>query len=88
MGRDNLTNQRTLAAQHLKLLSLFWNAWAKSVIKYFCIIVLYDCIPKQQKSTPESNDYIYCVSPARSEAQVIHHIWKIYKVDSPFISDI
>ncbi len=29
--------------------------------KYFCIIVLYDCVPKQQASASESNDSIYCL---------------------------
>ncbi len=76
MGRDNLTNQWTnLVAQHLKSCFGYSEMPEQSLSsKYFCRIVLHECVPKQQKSTPESNDYIYCVSPARSEAQVTHHI--------------
>ncbi len=42
---------------------------------YFCIIVLHDCVSKQQASSSESNDRIYCVSFARSEVQVIDDLW-------------
>ncbi len=35
--------------------------------KYFCIIVLHDCVPKQQASSSESNNRIYCVSSACSD---------------------
>ncbi len=52
--------------------------------KYFCIIVLHDCVLKQLASTSKSNNRIYCVSSARSEVQVICHIWKLlYSVASP-----
>ncbi len=56
--------------------------------KYFCIIVLHDC--KQIKSLllshhhstnsrhPPLKDRICCVSSARSQAQVIYHIWKVF----------
>ncbi len=58
--------------------------------KCFCIIVLHDCVPKQQASASESNDSIYCVSFAHFEAQVIYRIWKLlYSVASPtFLSGI
>ncbi len=64
----------------------FWNAWAKSVIKVF----LYNCLtrPRSQPAafTSESNDSIYCVSSAHSEAQVIFHIWKLlYSVAYPYL---
>ncbi len=44
--------------------------------KYFCIIVLHDCIPKQQHSPPKAMT-AFIVSSARSEAQVIYHIRKL-----------
>ncbi len=44
--------------------------------KYFCIIVLHDCVPKQLAFTSESNNRIYCVSSARSEVQVIYIIYE------------
>ncbi len=44
--------------------------------KYFCIIVLHDCVLKQLASTSESNNRIYCVSSARSEVQVIYVIYE------------
>ncbi len=76
-----------------KLLWSFWNAWGKSVIsvKYFCIItVLHDCVPKQQASSSESNNRIYCVSSARSEVQVIYVIYEIiiFSGFSYILSDI
>ncbi len=52
--------------------------------EYFCRIVFHDWVLKQQASTSESNDSIYCVSSARSEAQVTRNIWKwLYLVASP-----
>ncbi len=48
--------------------------------KYFCIIVLLDSDPKQLASTSERSDSIYCVASARSEVQVIFHIWKLLYV--------
>ncbi len=62
----------------------FWNAWAKSVIK----VSLYNCLTQGCSQTAaftsESNDSIYYVSSARSETQVIFHIWKfVYSVAYP-----
>ncbi len=69
MGRNNL-NHCTASEM---LFWLFWNAWAKSVIKVF----RFYCLKRLRSQTPsESNDCIYCISPARSEGQVIHYIWK------------
>ncbi len=46
--------------------------------KYFCIIVLHDCVPKQLAPTSERSDSIYCVTSALSEAQIIlYHIRKL-----------
>ncbi len=51
---------------------------------------LNDCVSKQHASTSESNDSIYCVSSARSEAQVIYYIWKLLYLVAllSFLSDI
>ncbi len=57
MGRDNQWTD--LIAQHLKC--CFGRSEMpeqNSSSKYFCIIVLYDCVPKQQVSTSESNDQL------------------------------
>ncbi len=35
----------------------FWNAWAKSVIKYFCIIL---CVPKHQHPPPKAMTALLC----------------------------
>ncbi len=59
--------------------------------KYFCIIVLHDCVLKQLASTSESNNRIYCVSSARSEVQVIYVIYMkiiIFSGFSCILSDI
>ncbi len=48
--------------------------------KYFCIIVLHDCDLKQQVSTSERSDSIYCVTSALSEAQVIYIIHEMYYI--------
>ncbi len=76
MGKENLINQQTdLVAQHLK------RCFGRSEMpeqslssKYVCITVLHVYVPKQQASSSESINHIYCVSSARSEAQVIYHI--------------
>ncbi len=74
IGWDNLTNQRTdLASQHLKC--CFGHSEMPEQILSSKKVCIHDCIPKQQKSTPENNDHIYCVLSARSEVQVIHK-WK------------
>ncbi len=46
--------------------------------KYFCIIVLHDCVPKQQASSSESNNLIYCVLSARSEVHANYVIYENY----------
>ncbi len=46
--------------------------------KYFCIIVLHDCVPKQPASTSERSDSINCVTSARSEVQVIYIVYENY----------
>ncbi len=48
--------------------------------KYFCIIVLYDCVLKQLTSSSESSDSIYCVMPVRSEVQAIYIIYEHYYI--------
>ncbi len=48
--------------------------------KYFCIIVLHDCVPKQLASSSESNNRTDCVSSARSEVQVIYIIYEMYYI--------
>ncbi len=57
--------------------------------KYFCIIVLHDCVLKQQHPPPKAMTAII-VFRLLAEAQVIFYIWKLlYSVDSPsFLSDI
>ncbi len=75
IGWDNLTNQRTdLASHHLKC--CFGHSEMPEQILSSKKVCIPDCIPKQQKSTPENNDHIYCVLSARSEVQVIHK-WKL-----------
>ncbi len=44
--------------------------------KYFCLIVLHDCVPKQLASSSESNNRTDCVSSARSEVQVFYIIYE------------
>ncbi len=53
--------------------------------KYFCIIILHDCVPKQQASSSESNDRIYCVSFARGASNLCYILkWLgLYSVASP-----
>ncbi len=60
---NNLTNQRTdLVVQHLKYCFGCSEMPEQSPSsKYFCIIVLHDCVPKQQASTSERSDSIYYV---------------------------
>ncbi len=53
------------------LLWSFRNAWAKSVIKVFLLNCLTQLRSQIAAFTSESNDRIYCVSSARSEAQAI-----------------
>ncbi len=48
--------------------------------KYFCIIVLNDCVLKQLASTSERSDSIYCVTSALSEAQIIYIIYENYYI--------
>ncbi len=80
MGQHNLTNQWTdLVAQHLKCCYGHSEMPEQSLSsKYFCIIasrnLLHDRIPKQQASTSESNDRIYCALSAHSGVQVIYYI--------------
>lgn len=58
--------------------------------KYVCITVLHDYVTKQQASSSENINCIYCVSSARSEVQIINQIWKwMYSVASPtFLIDV
>ncbi len=51
----------------------FWNAWVNSVW-----VFLYNSYTIAFPNTPESNDCMYCVSSARSKAQVIYHIQNYY----------
>ncbi len=43
--------------------------------KYFCIIVLHDCVPKHQHPPPNTVT-AFIVSSARSEPQVIYIIYE------------
>ncbi len=86
MRRDNLTNQLWLISFTASICCYGHSEKPEQSLssKYFCIIVLHDCVLKQLASTSESNNRIYCVSSARSEVQVICHIWKLlYSVASP-----
>ncbi len=73
------------------LLWSFWNAERKvKVFLYNGTELSYKNVFKQQASASESNDRIYCVSSARSEAQVIYNIRRIQYSESypTFLSDI
>ncbi len=73
MRRDNLTNQRTdLVHSIYMLLWSFWKAWRKSVVKVF----LYNCLTRQQASSSESNNRIYCVSSTHTEVHVNYVIYE------------
>ncbi len=48
MRRNNLTSSGLISFTASEM--LFWNAWAK----YVCIIVLHDCVPKQQPPPPKA----------------------------------
>ncbi len=45
--------------------------------KYFYMIVLHNCTPKQQHSPPKAMKAFIVFRLLRSEAQVIFHIWKL-----------
>ncbi len=52
--------------------------------KYFCIIVLHNGVLKQQASTSECSDSIYCYVWSLWGANNLYHIWKLlYSVASP-----
>ncbi len=52
--------------------------------KYFCIIVLHDCDLKQQVSTSERSDSIYCYVCSFWGASNLYYTWNVlYSVASP-----
>ncbi len=70
MRRDSLTNQRTdLVHSIYKLLWSFWKT------KYFCIIVLHDCVLNQQHPPPKAVT-AFIVLCMLSEAQVIYILYE------------
>ncbi len=84
MRRDNLTNQRIdLVHSIYKLLWSFWKT------KYFCIIVLHDCVLNQQHPPPKAVT-AFIVLCVLSEAQVIISYMKmiIFSGFSYILSDI
>ncbi len=48
--------------------------------KYFCIIVLHDCVLKQLASTSNRRYSIYCVMSILSEVQIIYIIYENYYI--------
>ncbi len=52
--------------------------------KYFCIIVLHDCVLKQQHSPPNAVTALLCYVCSLWGASNLYHIWKLlYSVASP-----
>ncbi len=75
MGRQILTNQRTyLIPQHLTCYDHSEMPEQSLLSMYFCIIAYQKCLTwlcsQKAASNFESNDCIYCVLSAHSEAQV------------------
>ncbi len=67
MRRDNLTSSGSICCYGRS------EKPEQSLSKYFCIIVLHDCVPKQLHPPPKVMT-AFIVSSARSEPQVIYHI--------------
>ncbi len=73
--RDNLTSSGPISFTASKSCYGHSEKPEKSLsLKFFCIIVLHDCVLKQLASSSERSDNIYCITSARSEVKVIYII--------------